>query len=245
MSPTTRAKAAKAREAAYKLTHQCRGCGKPIVPGQTWKFTPEGGKVHYYCAKQNPNDLPTLVPPEVPDAPCPLHRLYGPNWASRPDVEVIKRDFAAKTYARSKALKAYRAYVEESNRRFYAEKAAREGNPAGPTFAQAATMARVAGAKAGDTDGFGPWLAKAGLGGRSPQVKAMLKQEFEMGVEKGPEPTRRPRPVGRPQVWETEEGWKTALDPDSVFDTQEDAQRFVEAQSQPRQNPSTPWWKRR
>lgn len=53
-SATTRAKAARQKERAYKLTSWCQVCDQPIVPGQTWKFTPEGGKVHYYCAKSNP-----------------------------------------------------------------------------------------------------------------------------------------------------------------------------------------------
>jgi hypothetical protein len=38
----------------YALTSMCQECQRPIRPGQTWKFTPEGGKVHYYCAQQNP-----------------------------------------------------------------------------------------------------------------------------------------------------------------------------------------------
>ncbi|MCJ7501837.1 MAG: hypothetical protein MUP80_02085 [Acidobacteriia bacterium] len=40
----------------YALASRCNVCEGPILPGQTWKFTPEGGKVHYHCA-QNPVSL--------------------------------------------------------------------------------------------------------------------------------------------------------------------------------------------
>ena len=120
-------------------------------------------------------------------------------------------------------------------------------NPAGPTFHQAILMARAAGARIGDTSGFGPWLAKAGLDTRGPQVRRELESAFWIGVEQGPGPSHKARPsAGKPQVWQTEEGWKTAIDPESTFDSKEDAERFVAAQRNPRrQNPSQPWWKRR
>lgn len=120
-------------------------------------------------------------------------------------------------------------------------------NPAGPTFHQAVVMARAAGAKIGDTSGFGPWLARVGLDTRGPQVRRELEAAFWTGVDKGVEKATRARPsAGKPQVWQVEDGWKTTLDPESVFDTREDAERFVAAQRNPRrQNPSQPWWKRR
>jgi len=43
---------------AYALSHRCEVCRKSIVPGQTWKFTPTGGKVHYCCGDQNPGHNP-------------------------------------------------------------------------------------------------------------------------------------------------------------------------------------------
>jgi hypothetical protein len=108
-------------------------------------------------------------------------------------------------------------------------------NPAGPTFHQAVVMARAAGAKIGDTDGFGPWLAKAGLSDRSPQVRRELETAFWVGVEHGAAPaTRTPRQAaGKPQIWQTEDGWKTALDPESTFDTRELAEQFVASQRNP------------
>ena len=42
------------RRRVYRLASRCQVCEKPILPGQTWKFTETGGKVHYYCARQNP-----------------------------------------------------------------------------------------------------------------------------------------------------------------------------------------------
>ena len=119
-------------------------------------------------------------------------------------------------------------------------------NPAGPTFHQAVLMARAAGAKIGDTSGFEPWLVKAKLDTRGPLVRRELESAFWLGVEKGAEPAQKTTAAaGYPRIWQTEEGWKTTLDPESTFDTREDAQRFVTAQRNPRrQNPSQPWWKR-
>lgn len=47
----------------YALTHQCEVCQKSILPGHTWKFTSSGGKVHYYCGKQNPRQNPISLDP--------------------------------------------------------------------------------------------------------------------------------------------------------------------------------------
>jgi hypothetical protein len=113
-------------------------------------------------------------------------------------------------------------------------------NPAGPAFAQALTMARVAGAKIGDTSGFEPWLVKAHLDGRGPQVIARLRTEFWQGVETGwPASAMAPAAKG---IWKDKEGWRVASDPDSLFDSLLDAQRFVGAQRQ--HNPAQPWWER-
>lgn len=57
LAATVRARGKRAKEIAYKLTSKCHVCERLITPGQTWKFTPEGRKVHYYCAKQNPASL--------------------------------------------------------------------------------------------------------------------------------------------------------------------------------------------
>lgn len=74
---------------------------------------------------QNPKDAHGIEQPVILDAPRPLHKVYGPNWMKRPDAAELKRAFTKATSARSKSLKAYKAYVEESNRQFHA----RRGNP--------------------------------------------------------------------------------------------------------------------
>lgn len=113
------------------------------------------------------------------------------------------------------------------------------GNPSGPTFHQAVVMARAAGAKIGDTSGFGPWLVKAGLNTRGPLIRRELESAFWIGVERGAGPTHK-APVGHAQVWQTEEGWKTAIDPESIFDTKDDAESFVKAQRRNPQDQDSP-----
>lgn len=111
-------------------------------------------------------------------------------------------------------------------------------NPAGPTYREALAKARAAGARIGDTDGYGPWLQKSGLAGRGPLVLRHVKEAFDRGVEEGdgkPAATARQSYHGT-EIWKTAEGWKTSLDPDSLFDTVKDARKFVDAQ---RQNPAS------
>lgn len=165
-STATMRRAEQERAKIDRLTAKCEVCRQPITPGQTWKYTETGGKVHYHCAEQN---------------------------------------------------------------------------PAGPTFSEAMTMARQAGARIGDTSGFEPWLIKAKLQTRSPQIRARLKDEFWRGVEGG---------GGRSEtasfdykgvkIWRRGDGYEASIDPDSRFDSLKDAKRFIDAQ----RNPATPWWKR-
>jgi hypothetical protein len=75
------------------------------------------------AARGNPDDL---IAPYVPDPPRPLAKKYGPHWRDRADATELQREYNREAAARAKALKAYRAYVAESNRRYYA----RHGNPA-------------------------------------------------------------------------------------------------------------------
>ena len=63
-----------------------------------------------------------LVAPKIIDAPRSLSKLYGSNWMERADAAELKSAFNKATRARTKSLEAYRKYVEESNRRFYASK---------------------------------------------------------------------------------------------------------------------------
>lgn len=46
------------------------------------------------------------------------------------------------------------------------------------------------------------------------------------------------------RIWQDGDGWRVSADPDSVFDTKRDAQKFVDS-IRKRQNPAMPWWKRR
>lgn len=73
---------------------------------------------------RNPVDDYGITYPVIPDAPRPLVKVWGPNWMKRPDAAELKRAFTKATSARAKALKAYKAYVEESNRQFYLRKEA-------------------------------------------------------------------------------------------------------------------------
>ena len=74
------------RRRVYRLASRCQVCEKPILPGQTWKFTETGGKVHYYCAQQNPKrDTPADVVmrerihmPGVPQLVVP--RAFAWQW---------------------------------------------------------------------------------------------------------------------------------------------------------------------
>lgn len=109
-------------------------------------------------------------------------------------------------------------------------------NAAGPTFVQAMSQARAAGANIGDTSGFEPWLVRAKLGTRGPLVKSKLKKAFWTGVETGEAPEAK-ETTGKVltfhgvKVWKDAKGWRASSDPDSVFDTVSDAKKFVEAQA--------------
>jgi hypothetical protein len=143
----------------------CEACDRAILPKQTWKWTPKGGKVHYHCE--------------------------------------VKR------------------------------------NPAGATFVQALSMARIAGAKIGDTSGFEPWLIRAKLDSRGPLVKAKLKAEFWKGVETGEAPAEKSA-TGKVlfhkgvKVWQDGDGWRVATDRETLFDSLKDAKKFIDAQKNPK-----------
>jgi hypothetical protein len=113
-------------------------------------------------------------------------------------------------------------------------------NAAGPTFAQAMSQARSAGASIGDTSGFEPWLVRARLDKRGPLVRSKLKRQFWTGVETGEAPEAK-ESKGKTlifhgiKVWKDAKGWRASSDPDSVFDSLPDVKRFVEAQAK---NPS-------
>lgn len=245
----------------------CQECGRPVTPKQTFKFTAEGGKIHYYCdPRRNPeSDIRTLEQSIFEHAKRPTgtirtvaeagvrnehgvlitytvytNRTHNRWWleklvGEKPDLSLPwheRMQHGGRSlhyeFATSSPRKA-QEWIDQVNRL-----ASGVQNPAGPTFHQAILMARAAGARIGDTSGFEPWLAKTGLDTRGPQVRRELEKEFWRGVEQGPVPSHRTRPAaGRPQVWQTEEGWKTALDPESAFDSREDAERFVAAQRNP------------
>jgi hypothetical protein len=340
-------------------------CERPITPGQTWKFTPEGGKVHYYCAEgaqRNPGPEYTtmksrldqegaaiarrlhpgefgqpvgrdyfrfklyqdpeavvpgwsgMLPREKQGAEKQLYSAYlraaqrilaggsveNPasldlSWLQEGDTfapdfggQMLKQrvslyrnsDGRELTVAvedvlafnsepvRLSATSPYRREVgiwttpigpTRSRRGFlrdsryslvfegvpgyaYGEKwrLRRVGveNPAGPTFHEAMVAAKSAGARIGDTSGFEPWLVKAKLDQRSPQVVEALRGEFWRGVEQGESPAAKGQATHRGiKIWKTAEGWKTAVEPESLFDSYREAKEFVEAQARnPRQD---------
>jgi len=105
-------------------------------------------------------------------------------------------------------------------------------NPAGLTYAQAMTAARKAGGQIGDTSGFEPWLKKAKLDKRSPQIKSKLEKQFWQGVEEGEQPETSARELAKykgVQINQTPEGFQVESDPASRFDTLKDAKRFIDA----------------
>jgi hypothetical protein len=248
-------------------------CDRPITPGQTWKFTPEGGKVHYYCAEgsqQNPAhlDLSWLQEGDTfaPDFGGQMLKqrvsLYR-NSDGR-ELTVAVEDVLAfnsepvrlsstSPYRREVGIWATPIGPTRSRRGFlrdsryslvfegvpgyaYGEKwrlrSARVENPAGPTFHEAMGLARAAGARIGDTSGFEPWLVKAKLDQRSPQVVEALRGEFWRGVEQGESPAAKGQATHRGiKIWKTAEGWKTAVEPESLFDSYREAKEFVEAQA--------------
>lgn len=342
----------------YHLDSRCEVCERPIVPGQTWKFTPGGGKVHYYCAQQNPEplgDIRTLEQGIFEHAGGRPHRAYSVakakvrnehgvletytvyanrtnnRWwleklvGEEPDLsegwmspraqrshQTLFYEFATSSPKKSQEWidavnrlaggvenpaghepETLEGLIKQEGRRiahrFHPEEwgapvsreyfdfhlykhpedvipgwhgmlpqerhraesqlfnaylreaqkilagTAREGNPAGPTYLQAISQARSAGARIGDTDGFEGWLRKAKLEGRSPLVRSKLKAAFWEGVDKGEvkaTSTSRQDYHGA-QVWRAAEGWKTSVDPDSDFDSLSDAKRFVDAQRNP------------
>jgi hypothetical protein len=233
-----------------RLTAKCQVCQQPITPGQTWKYTETGGKVHYHCAEKNPQKQTKaglvlgehIHMPGVPQLivtrafawqwwvghgwPGPKHgigsldhRVYLPAPVDDPLTDVETRDQTMESVARSLA----------------------EQNPAGPTFSEAMTMARQAGARIGDTSGFDPWLVKAKLQTRSPLVRSRLQEQFDSGVEQGEVPQAKPTSTYKGvTIFHSGEGFSTSLDPGSIHDTLKDAKRFIDAQN----NPATPWWKR-
>lgn len=96
-------------------------------------------------------------------------------------------------------------------------------------------MARTAGAKIGDTSGFGPWLVKTKLDGRSAEVIRHLKQVFYVGVEEGEGRVETATPESLYKgvtIRRVEAGYRTSLDPESEFESLQEAKRFVDAQAQ-------------
>ncbi len=232
-SATERVRRKKAKEIAYKLTSRCHVCERPITPGQTWKFTLGGKKVHYYCAQQNPEPEYETMKSRLTQEGVAIARRLHPQEYGQPVsryyiLEKWKHVIPGYEWMSLREKREAEGYLISAYLR-EAKKLLAVGNPAGLTFVQAMTMARQAGAKIGDTSGFEPWLSKAGLDTRSPQVVAKLRQEFWSGVEHGgPASPSSPAAQG---IWKDDEGWRVSIDPDSLFDSYQEAKRFVEAQA--------------
>ncbi len=231
----------------YGRRHLCVGCGKPIEVGQTWKFTPEGRKVHYHCVEGNPSSVDYDWTSR--EAANYLDSLTDAQLSRRLDTVGSQIDYMRG--AGTETIPEYRraafinlqnqeqAIIDARLRKFDRKRG--HGNPAGPTFSQALVMARQAGAKIGDTSGFTSWLVRAKLDNRSPQVQRLLQQEFWRGVEEGAG-----EPVGSTSgslaykgatIHRVHGGWTTSLDPDTIHDTPKDAKRFVDAQRNPESGP--------
>jgi len=138
-----------------------------------------------------------------------------------------------KALARAKSIEAQGFKAEVIDNTSYQHIYGAVENPTGLTFPQAMSAARQAGARIGDTSGFEPWLRKAGLEGRSPHVVSRLRAEFEQGVEHGS--TRPTMAKGVLSVWQDSEGWRSAAEPESVFESKAEAERFTTGWSR---NPS-------
>ncbi len=234
---TKRVRGEGARKRVYGLASKCQVCGKLILPGQTWKFTPEGGKVHYYCGQMG-------NPRFGRGRGSTSGAAFYTGHVSAPATRVCARACGRKIDLRKRSsfgigeggdLICSKCWQKETQALYERRHRFEHENPAGPTFSQAMTMARQAGARIGDTSGFEPWLKRAGLAGRSPHVVSKLRGEFEQGVEYGSPRTR--MATSGPRVWQDSEGWRSAIDPESVFETKEEAERFVEGWHR-RRNPS-------
>jgi hypothetical protein len=220
-------------------------CDKPILPGQTWKFSEQGGKVHYYCAEQNPRHsrLTEVVlkeqirMPGVPQLIVP--RAFALQWWLQHGWSGPKHGIGSLDYAVYHPAAVAEPLTNPNLRDEILESVARsmaEQNPAGPTFSEAMVAARQAGARIGDTSGFEPWLVKAKLDKRSPQIRSRLEREFWRGVEEGDNRTAQAPSFGYKgtRIFRVGDGYQVSIDPDSRFDSLKDAKRFVDAQ---RRNP--------
>lgn len=308
----------------YALASRCQTCEKPILPGQTWQFTPEGGKVHYYCA-QNPastdynwfSEETTRHLDSLTDAQLKrrlgivqpqINRARGPGTESvahaavflnlqdqeQAIIQARLRKFDRKSgrqnpagpilhnpavdggfydpTGRNEGYIRFRRYhgklisdrvadranlsrigwhgstlltdadidrvhdlIAKSGWHYGVEVLEPEENPAGPTFSQAMVAARQAGARIGDTSGFEPWLVKAQLDTRGPQVRSRLEREFWRGVEEGEGRTETSSfEYKGATIYRLADGYQVSIDPDSRFDSLKDAKQFVDAQ---RRNP--------
>jgi hypothetical protein len=256
----------------YGLTSMCQVCKQPIRPGHTWKFTEQGGKVHYYCAKQNPAAQVDLSWLQVGDTFAPsfggdrlkatatLHRNSDGRELSVAVDDVLAFNSeavalsSATPYRREVGIwatpivpaRSRRGYLRDSRYSLvfegvpgynYGEKWRLRHmsveNPAGPTFHEAMVAARQAGAKIGDTSGFEPWLMKAKLDARGPQIIEELRTEFWKGVETGEAPKESASPeqiYHGAKIRKTAAGWITDIDPASVFDDLRQVKQFIDAQ---------------
>lgn len=125
------------------------------------------------------------------------------------------------------------------------------------TFSHAAGKAAyAAGEKSGDTGLFDQWFAKSKWK-NEPGLKGQLRGEYERGFEaehartvsrRGAavpasvsEETRRtaaaPSTFKGYRVWQAGDVWKTSLDPESDFDSKQDAKNFIAAVAKRKYNP--------
>lgn len=115
---------------------------------------------------------------------------------------------------------------------------ARTGKRSSMTISQASSAAYQAGARIGDTGAFDSWLEKEGLAGRGKVLRKRLEDQFRKGVEEGETAPAETRTGEREhkgiQIWKSGGAWHTSIEPESEFDSEKDAKRFVDAQ---RKNP--------
>ena len=222
---TTRGRtAARGKEAerrlVYQLSHKCQGCGRLIVPGQTWKWTPEGGKVHYYCAR-NPYGEPTgrRYAPARYTLVRHTKELIGYGEKGQPIYKLEPESTDNKTRAISMAKQIVadggvaEVWDETQRVRLYP---AGEGNPVS----------------------FDPrhWLRYGTVA--VPPRRATSRHRAAAPAPSGETVYRGVR------IWRDAGGWRVSKDPESLFDSLKDAKQFVAAAGRRHLNPAMPWWKR-
>lgn len=232
-------KLAKDLRKVYGVAGKCDVCKGLIRPGQTWKFTPEGARVHKYCARENPTgDIRTLT-----------QGLF--EHAERP-TGTIRKVAEAEVRNEHGVLETYTVYTNRTRNRWWLEKLVGEkpdpswdwSERAKHAFRQTLfySFATSSPRKAEEWVGAVNKLRDGETNPFTLDPRYVLRH----GTVMLPPSRGRTRPGARPtttaaavsggtyrgaRIWKDGEGWHASLDPESVFDSYRDAKAFVDVQA--------------